>query len=55
MGQAFCLSSSCFFIVTSIIFIAAGVTPSILEADPIVSGLDLSSFSFTSFDSPLMF
>jgi len=31
---------------------AAGVTPSICLADPIVSGLDLLSLSTTSFESP---
>ena len=39
---------------TSIRFIAAGVMPSILEADPIVSGFVLESFSTTSFESPLI-
>ena len=33
-------------------FIAAGVTPSICEADPIVSGCDFVSFSTTSFERP---
>ena len=34
--------------------IAAGVTPSSLEASPIVFGLLAESFSFTSADSPSM-
>jgi hypothetical protein len=36
-------------------FIAAGVTPSICEADPIVSGFDCVNFSTTSLDKPLIF
>ena len=39
-------------IATVIRLIAAGVTPSILEASPIVFGLLAESFSFTSEDSP---
>ena len=36
-------------------FIAAGVLPSILDAEPIVVGCDLFSFSIASFDRPAIF
>ena len=54
-SQALAFSSSAFLIVTNIKFIAAGVTPSIFEADPIVSGCALNSFSTTSFERPVIF
>jgi hypothetical protein len=55
LSSLFCFLNNCrFFRLTRRRDIAAGVTPDILPACPIVAGLTVSSFWQTSFDNPLM-